>query len=97
MTAENYLKLLTEDIHSACVATIGADGLPATRIIDMMLWDEKGVYFLTAKGKEFHRQLTKQGFIALSAVKGKVSVSLRGKIKISAAKSWMKFSRKTPI
>lgn len=81
MTAENYLKLLTEDIHSACVATIGADGLPATRIIDMMLWDEKGVYFLTAKGKEFHRQLTKQGFIALSAVKGKVSVSLRGKIK----------------
>lgn len=46
----------------------------------MMLWDEKGVYFLTAKGKAFYSQLKEQGFIALSAVKDKKSISLRGKI-----------------
>ena len=81
MTLNDYLKLLVEDIHSAAVATIGADGHPQTRIIDMMLWDDNGVYFLTAKGKAFYTQLTEQGFIALSAAKGKVSVSLRGKIR----------------
>lgn len=75
-----YLKMLVEDFHSATVATIGVDGHPQTRIIDMMLYDEQGVYFLTAKGKEFYARLMEQGFIALSATKDKKSVSLRGKI-----------------
>ena len=81
MTRNDYLKLLVEDIHSTTVATIGADGRPQTRVIDMMLWDENGVYFLTAKGKAFYAQLTEQGYIALSATKDKISISLRGKIK----------------
>lgn len=84
--------MLAEDFHSAAVATIGADGHPQTRIIDMMLYDEQGVYFLTAKGKAVYAQLMEQGVIALSATKGKKSVSLRGKYRTSAAKSWMKFS-----
>ena len=81
MTGNDYLKILVEDIHSVTVATIGADGHPQTRVIDMMLWDENGVYFLTAKGKAFYAQLMEQDFIALSAAKDKISVSLRGKIK----------------
>ena len=81
MTKNDCLKLLVEEIHSAAVATIGADGHPQTRVIDMMLWDEQGVYFLTARGKAFYAQLMEQGFIALSASKDKVSVSLRGKIR----------------
>lgn len=81
MNKNDYLKLLVEDIHSAAVATVSPDGHPQTRVIDMMLWDENGVYFLTARGKAFYEQLTEQGYIALSAVKGKVSVSLRGKIR----------------
>ncbi|MCD8014677.1 MAG: 4Fe-4S binding protein [Lachnospiraceae bacterium] len=80
MYSHNYLKLLVEKIHSATVATIGVDGHPQTRTIDMMLWDEKGVYFLTAKGKAFYSQLMEQKYIALSATKNKKSVSLRGKI-----------------
>lgn len=79
MTKNDYLKLLVEEIHSTTVATVDADGHPQTRVIDMMLWDENGVYFLTAKGKAFYRQLMEQGYIALSATKGKISVSLRGK------------------
>ena len=81
MQRNDYLKLLVDDIHSTTVATIGADGHPQTRVIDMMLWDENGVYFLTAKGKAFYAQLMEQGFIALSATKDKAAVSLRGRVK----------------
>ena len=81
MTKNDYLKLLVEDIHSAAVATIGPDGHPQIRVIDMMLWDDGGVYFLTARGKAFYAQLTEQGYIALSAVRGKASVSLRGRVR----------------
>ena len=76
-----YLKSLVDDIHSTTIATIGADGHPQTRVIDMMLYDEQGVYFLTARGKAFYSQLMDQGYIALSATKDKISISLRGKIK----------------
>ena len=52
MTKMDYLELLVDEIHSTTVATIGSDGHPQTRIIDMMYYDEEGVYFLTAKGKD---------------------------------------------
>lgn len=77
----NYIKTLVEDIHSTTVATIGKDGHPQTRIIDMMHQDDEGVYFLTAKGKEFYRQLMEQKYIAVSATKDKIGISLRGKVK----------------
>lgn len=80
MQTKDYLRLLVEQIHSAVIATIGADGHPQTRVIDMMLWDDRGVYFLTAKGKAFYEQLMKQNYISLSATKDKYSVSLRGRI-----------------
>lgn len=73
MTRNEYLKLLVEGIHSTTISTIGADGHPQTRVIDMMLYDERGVYFLTAKGKAFYAQLMEQGFIALSATKDKIA------------------------
>lgn len=81
MTNTEYLKLLVEELHSTTVATLGKDGHPQTRIIDMMYYDEEGVYFLTAKGKEFYAQLMEQGYVAISATKEKIAVSLRGKVK----------------
>lgn len=80
MAKINYLKILVEEIHSATVATIGPDGHPQTRIIDMMYYDDDGVYFLTAKGKSFYSQLMEQQYVAISASKGKMAVSLRGKV-----------------
>ncbi|MDO4619432.1 MAG: 4Fe-4S binding protein [Lachnospiraceae bacterium] len=77
---KDYLKILVEDIHSTTIATIDENGRPLTRVIDMMLWDEKGVYFLTAKGKAFYEQLMEQKYVSLSSVKDKRSISLRGKI-----------------
>ena len=97
MTKQDYLELLVEKIHSTTIATIGADGHPQTRVIDMMLYDEQGVYFLTARGKAFYAQLMEQGYIALSATKDKISISCGVRLKTSAAKSWMRFSRKTLI
>nr|WP_296957877.1 4Fe-4S binding protein [uncultured Mediterraneibacter sp.] len=81
MNTTDYLRILVEEIHSTTIATIAEDGHPQTRVIDMMLWDEKCVYFLTAKGKLFYDQLMEQKYIALSATKDKLSVSLRGKIR----------------
>lgn len=96
MTRNDYLRLLVEEIHSTTVATIGPDGHPQTRVIDMMLWDDNGVYFLTAKGKAFYAQLMEQKYIALSATKNKVSVSLRGKIQNIGSKKLAEIFEKNP-
>lgn len=86
MNAEQYLKYLVEEIHTTVVATVDDEGLPVTVAIDMMDFDENGLYFLTAKGKSFYDRLTKRGYMALTAVKGtdtmtSVAISVRGKVK----------------
>lgn len=77
----NYIDYLVNSIHSTIIATIDSNNHPITRVIDMMLYDEEGIYFLTAKGKEFYKQLMDQKYIALSATKDKVSISLNGYVK----------------
>ena len=82
----DILRYLVDDIHTTVVATLDDQGLPVTAAIDMMMADEDGVYFLTAKGKPFYDRLTRRGFVALTGVKGEdtmrsVAVSLRGKVK----------------
>ena len=81
MEKKDYLEILVEEIHSATIATMGTDGHPQTRIIDIMYYDAEGVYFLTAKGKAFYKQLMEQQFVAISATKDKMAVSIRGKVK----------------
>lgn len=76
-----YLKILVEDIHSVVIATNDQNGRPVTRVIDMMLYDHQGVYFLTARGKEFYKQLIKQKYVSLTGVKNKKSISLAGKVR----------------
>ena len=90
------IKMLVEEFHSAVAATIGANGLPQTRVIDMMLYDENGVYFLTARGKDFYSQLIEQEYISLSAVKEKRSVSLRGKVKSIGQEKLLEIFNKNP-
>ena len=77
----DYLKILVEQIHSAVVATINDLGLPQTRVIDLMLYDKQGIYFITAKGKNFYQQVIKQKYISLSATQNKIAISLHGKVK----------------
>ena len=57
MEAKDYLKIISEDIHRTIVATVDDEGLPVTAAIDMMDSDDNGLYFLTAKGKNFYDRL----------------------------------------
>ena len=64
MTAHDYLNFIVDEIHSTVVATVDSEGLPVTCVIDMMYADENGLYFLTAKGKNFYQRLKDKGYLA---------------------------------
>ena len=86
MTTKEYFDYIVEQIHSTVVATVDEDGLPVTCVIDMMYADDSGLYFLTAKGKNFYRRLKDKGYLALSGKKGEdtmncTAVSVRGKVR----------------
>lgn len=101
MTIQEYFSFIVNEIHSTVVATVDADGLPMTCAIDIMDFDENGLYFLTAKGKAFYDRLKKQGYIALTGMKGKdtlscVAVSVRGKVREVGAALLPMLFRKNP-
>lgn len=86
MTTREILAVLQGEIHTTVFATVDDDGLPQTCVIDLMLADENGLYFLTAKGKSFYRRLMAKPFVALSGMKGKdtlssVAISVRGRVR----------------
>ncbi len=57
MKTIDYLSYIVKEIHTVIVATVDDEGLPVTAAIDMMDYDESGLYFLTAKGKSFYTRL----------------------------------------
>lgn len=86
MTTKDYFSYIVTEIHTTVMATVDDSGLPVTCAIDMMDYDENGLYFLTAKGKGFYDRLKNHGFLALTGMKGKdtmscVAVSVRGKVR----------------
>lgn len=86
MEAKDYLRFIAREIHTTVVATVDEQGLPVTCAIDIMDSDESSLYFLTAQGKSFYKRLKKQGYIALTGIKGEntmtsAAVSLRGKVR----------------
>lgn len=86
MEAKDYLRFIAREIHTTVVATADEQGLPVTCAIDIMDSDENSLYFLTAKGKRFYERLKRQGYIALTGIKGEntmtsAAVSLRGKVR----------------
>ena len=85
MNTNEILIFLEQQIHSVIIATVDDSGLPVTCAIDIMDSDEKGLYFLTAKGKGFYDRLKKNGYAALTGMKGNdtlscIAVSIRGKV-----------------
>ena len=75
MKYTDYFAFLVDEIHSVIAATVDENGLPVTCAIDIMDWDENGLYFLTAKGKNFYHRLKRQKYIALTGVKGEDTMS----------------------
>lgn len=57
MQTKDYLQYIVEKIHSTVFATVDNEGRPVTCAIDMMDYDENGLYFLTARGKNFYDRL----------------------------------------
>ena len=86
MTTKEIMNMLQSDIHSTVFATLDEHGLPQTCVIDLMLADDDGLYFLTAKGKSFYDRLMKRPFAAISGMKGNdtlstVAISVRGAVR----------------
>lgn len=75
MTLTEIFKMLCDDIHTVVIATVDKQGLPEARVIDIMLYDSNGLYFITAKGKKFYESLTDKKYIALSGFKGSNTMS----------------------
>lgn len=76
---EDPLEFL-RNIKSVAVATVD-DGKPAVRMSDVMLVENEKLYFLTARGKPYYRQLKENPEIALVGVdKNYVMVRVRGRI-----------------
>ncbi len=83
METRDYLKQIVEELHTSVMATVDADGHPVTCAIDIMDWDEDGLYFLTAKGKSLYDRLTADGRLAITLMKGTdtmntLAISLKG-------------------
>ena len=86
MNVQEYFDFIVNQIHSAVFATVDGEGRPVTCAIDLMDYDENGLYFLTAKGKNFYDRLKANENIAFTAMKGEdtlscVAVSVQGKAK----------------
>lgn len=101
MPAHTYLKYLQEEIHTTVAATADDAGSPVTCAIDIMDSDETGLYFLTAKGKGFYNRLKKQGYIALTGIKGRdtmtsVAISVCGKVQDVGAALLPRLFEKNP-
>ena len=86
MQKMDYFEFLVKEIHSVIAATVDDEGRPVTCAIDIMDFDKDGLYFLTAKGKNFYDRLKKREFISLTGMKGedtmsRVALSIGGKVR----------------
>lgn len=101
MDANEVLKYLDQQIHSVIMATVDDSGLPVTCAVDIMDSDEKGLYFLTAKGKGFYDRLKKSGYASLTGIKGSdtlscVAISVSGKVQEIGNAPLQKLFEKNP-
>lgn len=75
-----YLNTLRK-IKSVSMATVDSNGLPQVRIIDVMLVENNILYFCTARGKDFYRELLKSKNVAiLGMTENYQTIRLNGKV-----------------
>ena len=92
---------LQEQIHTVIIATNDENGQPVTCAIDIIDYDEKGLYFLTAKGKNFYKRLKANGYLSLTGIKGNntmscIAVSICGKVKEIGSERLQRLLDKNP-
>lgn len=101
METTEVFKYLQERIHTTVVATNNEQGQPVTCAIDIMDYDENGLYFLTAKGKNFYKRLKANGYLSLTGIKGNntmscIAVSVCGKVKEIGSERLQRLLDKNP-
>ena len=67
MDTEKCLQILRE-IKDVAFATVDEKGCPQVRIIDVMIVENEKMYFCTARGKDFYKQLMGNGKIAVTGM-----------------------------
>lgn len=65
--ARKYVDLFRK-VKIASAATVDERGYPQSRIINVMIAADEGMYIVTSRGKPFYKQLMETGRIALSAM-----------------------------
>lgn len=90
MTLNECIKILRE-IKDVAFATVDEYGKPQIRIIDIMLVESEKVYFCTARGKEFYKQLIASGEVAVTGMNSSYQMlRLNGKArKLDNQKMWI--------
>ena len=83
--------MILRSVKDAAFATVDAKGRPQVRIIDVMLVENGKLYFCTARGKDFYRQLTASGQVAITALNPEYQmVRLSGKARrLTEQKKWI--------
>jgi len=73
-------KMLRE-IKSVVFSTVN-NGYPAARIIDLMYYDESGLYFISLNTKPFYKQLINNGKVAITGLtKDYIQIRIVGDVK----------------
>lgn len=90
MNAQTCLTIL-RSIKDAAFATVDEYHKPQVRIIDVMLVEDEKLYFCTARGKDFYRQLITEKDVAITGLtKDFLMVRLNGKaVHLDDQKKWI--------
>ena len=92
MNAQGCLELLRCSKGCGFRPPVDEKGLPQTRTqLDVMLVEKGKLYFCTARGKEFYRQLTVSGYAAVTGMNREYQmVRLSGQVrKLREQKKWI--------
>ena len=90
MNAQECLQIL-RNVKDVAFATVDDKGCPKVRIIDVMLVERGKLYFCTARGKDFYRQLMENGRVAITGLNTRFQmVRLEGRaVRLSEQKMWI--------
>ena len=90
MDAQKCLQVL-RDVKDVAFATADENGMPHVRIIDVMLVEDGKLYFCTARGKDFYRQITENPHTEITGMNRNYQmVRLSGKVKrLPEQKKWI--------
>ncbi|WP_138269468.1 4Fe-4S binding protein [Anaerofustis stercorihominis] len=79
------------NIKDVVFSSVDFNGVPKSRVIDIMLVENEKVYFVTARGKDFYREIMNNNNVSVTALtKDYMSITLEGKaFKTENQKYWI--------